>query len=51
MNKLIIAMMAIYFLGDPDLQYLSCLVDLKLYIVTAAVALVTMPWIAKQLDG
>jgi hypothetical protein len=51
MNKVIITLMAIYFLGDPDLQYLSWLGDLKLYIVAAAIALVSMPWIAEQLDG
>jgi hypothetical protein len=50
-NKIIIALMAIYFLGDPDLQYLSWLGDMKLYIVAAAIALVSMPWIAAQLDG
>ena len=51
MNKIIIALMAIYFLGDPDLQYLSWLGDLKLYVVAAALALVSMPWIASQIDG
>jgi hypothetical protein len=51
MNKVIIALMAIYFLGDPGLQYLSWLGDLKLYVVAAALALVSMPWIASQLDG
>ena len=51
MNKIIIALMGIYFLGDPDLQYLSWLGDMKLYIVAAAIALVSMPWIAEQLDG
>jgi hypothetical protein len=51
MNKIIIALMAIYFLGDPGLQYLSWLGDLKLYVVAAALSLVSMPWIASQLDG
>jgi hypothetical protein len=51
MNKLIIALMVIYFLGDPGLQYLAWLGDLKLYVVAAAVSLVSMPWIASQLDG
>jgi hypothetical protein len=51
MNKIIIALMTIYFLGDPDLQYLAWLGDMKLYIVAAAIALVSMPWIASQLDG
>ena len=51
MNKTIIGLMAIYFLGDPDLQYLSWLGDLKLYVVAAALALVSMPWIASQIDG
>ena len=51
MNKVIIALMAIYFLGDPGLQYLAWLGDLKMYIVAAAIALVSMPWITSQLDG
>ena len=51
MNKIIITLMAIYFLGDTDLQYLNWLGDLKLYVVAAALSLVTMPWIAAQLDG
>jgi hypothetical protein len=51
MNKVIIALMAIYFLGDPDLQYLAWLGDLKVYLVVAAIALVSMPWITSQLDG
>jgi hypothetical protein len=51
MNKIIIALMAIYFLGDPDLQYLAWLGDLKVYVVAAALSLVSMPWIASQLDG
>jgi hypothetical protein len=51
MNKVIIALMAIYFLGDPDLQYLAWLGDLKIYVAAAALSLVYMPWIASQLDG
>jgi hypothetical protein len=51
MNKLIIALMAIYFLGDPDLHYLAWLGDLKLYAVAAALSLVSMPLIASQFDG
>jgi len=51
MNKIIIALMAIYFLGDPDLQYLAWLGDIKLYLIAAAMALVSMPWIASQFDG
>jgi hypothetical protein len=51
MNKIIIALMAIYFLGDPHLHYLSWLGDLKIYAVAAALSLVSMPWIASQLDG
>ena len=33
MNKIIITLMAIYFVGDPHLQYLSWLGELKLYVV------------------
>jgi hypothetical protein len=51
MNKVIIALMAIYFLGDPDLQHLAWLGDMKVYVVAAALSLVSMPWIASQLDG
>ena len=51
MNKVIIALMAIYFIGDPGLQYLAWLGELKVYIVAAAIAMVSMPWIASQLDG
>jgi hypothetical protein len=51
MNKIIIALLAIYFLGDPDLQCLAWLGDLKVYVVAAALSLVSMPWIAEQLDG
>ena len=39
------------FLGDPSLQYLAWLGELKIYIIAAAIALVSMPWIASQLDG
>jgi hypothetical protein len=51
MNKVIIALMAIYFIGDPGLQYLEWLGELKVYFVAAAIALVSMPWISAQLDG
>lgn len=51
MNKIIIAVLAIYFLGDPHLHYLAWLGDLKIYVVAAALSLVSMPWIAEQLDG
>jgi hypothetical protein len=51
MNKVIITLMVIYFLGDPDLQYLAWLGDLKVYVVAAALSLISMPWIASQLDG
>jgi hypothetical protein len=51
MNKVIIALMVIYFLGDPSLQYLAWLGALKIYVVAAAITLVSMPWVASQLDG
>jgi hypothetical protein len=43
--------MAIYFLSDPRFQYPSWLGNLKLQVVAAALSLVSMPWIASQLDG
>jgi hypothetical protein len=51
MSKVIIALLAIYSLSGLGLQYLAWLGDLKLYIIAAAIALVSMPWIAEQLDG
>ena len=42
-NKVMIALMAIYLLGDPGLQYLAWLGDLKAYFVAAAIALVSLP--------
>jgi hypothetical protein len=50
-HKLMVALMAIYFLGDPGLHYLAWLGDLKVYVVAGALALASMPWIASQLDG
>ena len=51
MNKIMMGLMAIYFLGDPQLHYLAWFGDMKLYLVAAAIALVSMPWITSQLDG
>ena len=51
MNKMIIGLAEFQFQGDPDLQYLSWLDDLKLYGVAAKHALVSMPWIFPQIDG
>jgi hypothetical protein len=50
MNKVFIALMAIYLLADPDLRYLAWLDELKVYIGAAAISLVSVPWIASQLD-
>jgi hypothetical protein len=33
------------------LQYLAWLGELKIYVVAAAITLVSMPWVASQLDG
>jgi hypothetical protein len=48
MNKAFIALMvvAIYFLGDPGLQCLARVNDLKLDEITAAISLLSMPWTA-----
>ena len=51
MNKVLFALMVLFFLGDPGLQTLAWLGDLKLYIVSAAVALVSMPLVMSQLEG
>ena len=51
MHKLIIGLMVIFFLGDPSLQILAWLGDMKTYIVTAAIAMVSLPFVISQLDG
>jgi len=51
MHKLIIGLMVIFFLGDPGLQTLEWLGDIKIYLVTAAIALVSIPFVTSQLDG
>jgi len=51
MHKLIIGLMVVFFLGDPGMETIAWLGDMKSYVVTAAIALVSMPFIVSQLDG
>ena len=51
MPKLFIGLMVMFFLGDPSLQTLAWLGEMKIYMVTAAVALVSIPFVISQLDG
>jgi len=51
MHKLMIGLMVIFFLGDPGLQTLAWLGEMKVYLVTAAIALVSIPFVTSQLDG
>jgi hypothetical protein len=50
-HKLIIGLMVIFFLGDPSLQTLAWLGEMKVYMVAAAIALVSIPFVTSQLDG
>ena len=51
MHKLSIGLMVIFFLGDPSLQTLAWLGEMKLYIVAATIAVVSMPFVTSQLDS
>ena len=51
MHKLIIGLMVIFFLGDPSMQTLTWLGEMKLYIVATAVALVSIPFVTSVFDG
>ena len=51
MHKVLIGLMVIFFLGDPGMQTLAWLGDMKLYIVAAAIAMVSMPFVISQLDS
>jgi len=51
MRKVFIGLMVIFFLGDPSLQTLAWLGEMKLYIVAAGIAMVSIPFVVSQLDG
>ena len=51
MNKLIIGLMIIFFVGDPGMETSAWLDDAKNYVITAAIALASRPFIVSQLDG
>jgi hypothetical protein len=51
MNKLMIVLMTIFFLGDPGLQSLAWLGEMQEYIVAAAIAMVSTPFVVSQIDG
>ena len=51
MHKIIIGLMVIYFLGDPGMETIAWLGGMKNYVITAAIALVSIPFIVSQLDG
>ena len=50
MHKLIIGLMVIFFLGAPGLQTLAWPGEMKLYIVAAAIALVSIPFVISRLE-
>jgi hypothetical protein len=51
MHKLIIGLMVIFFLGDPGLETLAWLGEMKICMVAAAVVLVSISCVVSQLDG
>jgi hypothetical protein len=51
MQKLFIGLMVIFFLGDPGMQTLAWTGEMKTYLVAAAIALVTTPFVVSQIDG
>jgi hypothetical protein len=51
MHKVFIGLMVIFFLGDPGMQTLAWLGDMKLYIVAAAIAMVSIPFVTSHIDG
>ena len=51
MHKLFIGLMVIFFLGDPSLQTLAWFGEMKIYMVAAAIALVSMPFVVSNFDG
>jgi hypothetical protein len=51
MHKVIIGLMVVFFLGDPGMETIAWLGYIKNYVVTAAIALASIPFIVSQLDG
>ena len=51
MHKIIIGLMAIYFLGDPGMETIAWLGGMKNYVIITVIALATAPFIVSQLDG
>jgi len=51
MNKIFIALMVIFLLGDPGMDTIAWLGDMKNYVIAAAITLLSMPFIVSQLDG
>ena len=51
MHKVFIGLMVIFFLGDPSMETLVWLGEMKIYMVAAAIALVSIPFVVSQLDG
>jgi hypothetical protein len=51
MHKLFIGLIVIFFLGDPGMETLAWLGEMKIYMVAAAIALVSIPFVVSQLDG
>ena len=43
--------MVIFFLGDPGMETIAWLGDVKNYVIAAAIAVSSMPFIVSQLDG
>lgn len=51
MNKIFIALMVIFFLGDPGMETIAWLGEMKNYVVATALALISMPYVVSQIDG
>lgn len=51
MHKWFVALLALYFLGDPNLSYLEQVSGIKDFVVAIAVALVAVPWVVSQFDN
>ena len=50
-NKIAITLMVIYCIGDPTGQYLNWLGDVKVYLVAAAISIVSLPWVVSIFDS
>ena len=51
MYKWFLALVAVYFAGDPGLTLLESLGDMIISVIVCVLSLLVAPWVVSQIDG